>query len=147
MAVIMIAINQGTTPRKLALSFATGAVMGIFPVWGTTTILCFGLSILFRLNIAVMQLVNYLMIPLQLLLVIPFIKAGSYVFSLPPFPYTAGQLVDLFKDNFWLALKESGFAVVTGVGVWMIIAIPFFFLIFYATFFLFSRFRSGVTAN
>jgi len=135
------ALKQGMTPRKLALTCALGVVIGIFPIFGTTTLLCLGASILFRLNVPVMQLVNYLVAPLQLILILPFIKMGSYGFGLNPFPYTTDQLVSMFKTDFWLLMKEAGFAVMMGVGVWAIVSIPLFFIVFYFALWCFTRWR------
>ena len=137
------ALRQGMTPRKLALTCAFGIVIGIFPVFGTTTLLCFGVAILLRLNIPVIQLVNYLVAPLQLLLILPFIKIGTYLFGLTPFPYTSDQLLTMFSSNLWLLIKETGLALAIGIGVWMVVSIPLFFLIFYVCFWLFSRWRNS----
>ncbi len=74
-------LRQGITPEKIALSIAVGASLGIFPVVGTTTMLCALAAILLRLNLPAIQLVNYLVYPLQLVLLIPFIKLGQYIFG------------------------------------------------------------------
>ena len=136
---LALALKQGTTPRKLAVTCALGVVIGIFPVWGITTWICLALSISFRLNLIVIQLVNYLFFPIQLILMIPFIKAGSFVFGLDPFPYDSSQLVSLFKNNFWLALKESGFALATGIVVWAVIALPLFIAIYWLSIIVFRK--------
>jgi len=144
---IMQALRQGTTPRKLAITCALGVVIGIFPVWGTTTWICLGLSVAFRLNVVVIQLVNYLFFPIQLLLIIPFIKAGTYLFGLDSFSYTADQLIDLLKNNFWMALKETGLALASGVGIWALVAVPLFFIIFWLCFILFTKWNTHPTGN
>lgn len=144
---LMQALKQGITPQKLAVTCALGATIGIFPVWGTTTWICLALSIVFRLNLLVIQLVNYLFFPLQLLLIIPFISAGSFVFGLEPFPYDSTQLIALFKNNFWLALKESGFALVTGIGVWAVVALPLFTLVYALCFLLFRKWHKAPIEN
>ena len=79
-SVLAQALYQGLTPRKLALTCAFGVVLGLFPVFGVTTLLCFVAAFLFRLNIPIIQLVNYLIAPLQLILIIPFIQVGIYLF-------------------------------------------------------------------
>jgi uncharacterized protein (DUF2062 family) len=135
------ALRQGTTPRKLALTCALGVVLGIFPVFGTTTLLCLGVAVLFRLNIPIIQLVNYLIAPLQLILIIPFIKIGTYLFRLTPFPYTTDQLFSMFRNDFWLLIKETGLALTIGTGVWAILSLPLFFLLFYLCFWLFSQLK------
>jgi uncharacterized protein (DUF2062 family) len=132
------ALKQGTTPRKLALTCALGAVVGIFPIMGTTTFLCFVLSVWLRLNLPIIQLVNYLVVGLQVLLIIPFMNAGIYLFNLPDFNYSKKQLIDLFQNNFWGLLKNSGATLAGGVGAWLFVAIPLFCLLFYSLLFLFS---------
>jgi len=135
------ALSQGMTPRKLAVTCALGVVLGIFPIFGTTTLICLGVAILFRLNIPILQVVNYLVAPLQLLLIIPFIKTGTYLFRLNAFPYTADELLTMFRNDFWLLLKETGIALTIGIGVWLILAIPVFFLLFYVFFWIFTQWK------
>jgi len=133
------ALRQGLTPHKLAMTCALGVVVGIFPVFGTTTILCFAVAIAFRLNIPVIQLVNYLVSPLQLFFIIPFIKIGTILFHLNPFPYDADQLITLFRNDFFLLMKEIGIALLLGIGVWSTFSVPLYFVLYYVFFLLFSR--------
>lgn len=74
-------LKQGTTPEKLALCVAIGMVLGVFPVLGLTTLLCALVALVLRLNQPAIQLVNYLMYPVQLALIVPLLKAGDSVFS------------------------------------------------------------------
>lgn len=48
------ALSQGMTPRTLAVTCSLGVVLGIFPLFGTTTLICLGVAILFRLNIPIL---------------------------------------------------------------------------------------------
>lgn len=139
--VIVQALSQGTTPRKLAVTCALGVVIGIFPIFGTTTLLCLAVALVFRLNIPIIQLVNYIFAPLQLILILPFIQLGTYLFRLNPFPYSSDELIAMFRNDFWLLLKETGLALAIGIGVWMMISIPLFFLLFYIGFWIFSRWK------
>jgi uncharacterized protein (DUF2062 family) len=138
-SVLFGAFRQGLTPHKLAVTCATGIVFGIFPVFGTTTFICFALAILFRLNMPVIQLVNYLVAPLQILFTIPFIKLGTLLFNLNPFPYDGDQLVELFKSDFIFLLKEVGIALLLGIGMWAILAVPLYFFFYYLFLFLFKK--------
>jgi uncharacterized protein (DUF2062 family) len=144
--VIVNAFRQGLTPHKLAMTCALGVILGIFPVFGITTILCFAVAIAFRLNIPVIQLVNYLVAPIQLLFIIPFIKIGTILFHLNPFPYDSDQLIDLFKNDFFLLLKEVGMALLLGIGVWASFSVPLFFVLYYLFFLLFSRWLRSPSA-
>jgi uncharacterized protein (DUF2062 family) len=137
--VVYDALRQGLTPHKIAMTCAMGVVVGIFPIFGTTTILCFGVAIAFRLNIPLIQLINYLVAPLQLLFIIPFIKAGEILFHLNPFPYTLDQLSELYRNDFFLLLKEAGFALALGTGVWATFSVPLFFVLYYVFFTLFTK--------
>lgn len=135
------ALKQGMTPRKLAITVALGMVMGMLPVLGPTTLICLGLSLVFRLNIPVMQLGNYLVTAPQLLCIIPFMKLGAYLFRLDIFPYSRDQLVELFRNDFWAFLRDSGTAIAGGVGAWLIISIPLFFALYFLCLFFFTRWR------
>lgn len=70
---ILTLLRQGITPEKIALSLAFGIGLGIFPVLGVATILCTVIALALRLNLAAIQIVNYLASPVQLLLIIPFV--------------------------------------------------------------------------
>jgi len=64
-------LRQGITPRRLALTLALGFVIGCFPVVGAPTALCALLAVSLRLNLPVIQAANYLVMPLQLVLMVP----------------------------------------------------------------------------
>ena len=55
-------MRQGLTTEKVALSLAFGIVLGVFPILGSTTILCAVAALIFRLT--TIQLVNYLLYPI-----------------------------------------------------------------------------------
>ena len=69
---VMALIKGGISPEKISLGMTCGIVLGIFPVLGTTTILCGLVAIIFRLNLPATQLANYLVYPLQIMLIITF---------------------------------------------------------------------------
>ena len=72
MGPIVMLLKQGTAPEKIALSLSMGFVLGIFPVIGSTTLLCAAAAFMFKLNLPAIQLVNYFVYPLQLGLLLPF---------------------------------------------------------------------------
>src|SRR2546426_6925400 len=63
---------EGASAETIALSVALGLVFGMFPVYGCPTLLCAAAAIVLRLNSPAVQLVNYLISPLQLALLVPF---------------------------------------------------------------------------
>ena len=133
------ALKQGMTPNKLAITCALGMVIGIFPILGTTTLICLALSIVFRLNIPVMQLANYLVTALQVICILPLIDLGAHLFKLEVFTYSRNELIELFQHDFWKLLKDSGAVIAGGVGAWFIVSIPLFFALYFLFRFLFTK--------
>jgi uncharacterized protein (DUF2062 family) len=74
---------QGISPDRLALCVAIGVVVGNIPILGISTILCAGIALVFRLNLAAMQVVQAAMAPTQLLLIIPFVRLGEWLLRAP----------------------------------------------------------------
>ncbi len=77
-------LRQGVTPEKMALSLALGVALGVFPVLGTTTALCALAALILRLNLPAIQIINYFVYPLQIVLILPFFRADEKLFGAPP---------------------------------------------------------------
>ncbi|HLW73449.1 MAG TPA: DUF2062 domain-containing protein, partial [Gammaproteobacteria bacterium] len=90
---ILDLLKQGITPQKIALAVVLGVLLGIAPVLGTTIVSCTVAALALRLNLVLIQIVNNLVYPLQLLLLIPFVQAGQWLFRQPPLPLSVGQIV------------------------------------------------------
>jgi uncharacterized protein (DUF2062 family) len=88
-------LRQGLSPARLALSLAFGAGIGIFPVLGVSTPLLTLIALGLRLNLAAIQLVNYLVGPLQLLLIIPFVRVGERLVGAEPQPLTVSAGMEI----------------------------------------------------
>jgi cyclopropane-fatty-acyl-phospholipid synthase len=76
-------LRQGVSPDRLALCVAIGIVVGNIPILGTSTIICTLIALLFRLNLPAMQLVQAAMAPLQVLLIIPYVRLGEWLLRVP----------------------------------------------------------------
>lgn len=115
-------IRQGVTPEKLALSLAIGMVLGCAPILGVTTILAFGICYLTELNPVAMQLTNYLVYPLQIILLVPFIRAGEMLFHARHLRVTQVQIEQMFHSNATVALHRLWTAIWHALTVWLIVA-------------------------
>ncbi len=73
-------LRTGATPRRLAWSLAVGAALGINPILGVSSLACLAAAFLFRLNVVATQIINHLVFPLQLALIVVFLRAGDRVF-------------------------------------------------------------------
>jgi uncharacterized protein (DUF2062 family) len=114
-------LAQGITPKKLALCIALGIALGMAPVIGITTLLCTLAAFLFRLNLAAIQLVNYIAYPLQILLIIPFIRAGEWMFGSTPLGLSVDQILAMVQENPWNAIGELWSVTLQALVVWLLI--------------------------
>jgi uncharacterized protein (DUF2062 family) len=96
---ILALLRMGASPEKLAWSIAAGLLIGINPILGSTTLLCLALAFLFRLNVAASQLGNHIVYPLELILVIPFIRTASRIFHTAPMPLSASELLHAAREH------------------------------------------------
>jgi hypothetical protein len=92
-------LRMGASPEKLAWSIAAGLLIGINPILGSTTILCLVLAVVFRLNVAASQLGNHIVYPLEIILVIPFIRLASHIFHTAPMPLSANELLHAAREH------------------------------------------------
>jgi uncharacterized protein (DUF2062 family) len=72
-------LRQGISPSRLALTLALGFAIGCIPLLGTPTILCIALAVGLRLNFPVIQAANCIATPLQLILIVPFMRMGNWL--------------------------------------------------------------------
>lgn len=124
-------LRQGISAEKVGLGLACGIVIGIFPVVGVTTIICTIVAIIFRLNLPAIQLVNYLVYPLQFALLIPFFHFGDWLFGLEPLPYSAQELVALFRADFWGTVNRLWDTTLRAIVAWSIVCLPAVALLYY----------------
>ena len=73
------ALVAGRSPETIALIFALGLVLGVFPVFACPTLLCVLAAVVLRLNLPALQLLNQVSSPLQLALWIPLGRIGARI--------------------------------------------------------------------
>ena len=117
---ILDLLKQGITPQKIALAVALGVLLGIAPVLGTTIVSCTVAALALGLNLPLIQLVNNLVYPLQLLLLIPFVQAGQRLFGEPPLPLSVSQIVARFQQDFWGSVATFWSYTWHGATAWLL---------------------------
>ena len=125
--------KQGVTPEQVALTIALGLVIGVFPILGATTILCGIVAAVLRLNQPIIQLVNYVAYPAQVVTLIPFYRAGESLFNRPHLPLSIPMLMDRFRDDAGKFFSDFGIVAVYGIVVWCLIAPIVVAAIYYVT--------------
>ena len=121
---LMAVLKQGITPEKMAWSLALGATIGLFPVLGVTALACAAVALPLRLNMVAIQAACWIVFPLELVLILPFIRLGEKIFRTTPLPLSGEQLMALFKSGFGQAISQAGGSLLVGMAAWLICAIP-----------------------
>jgi uncharacterized protein (DUF2062 family) len=115
-------LRQGISPRRLALTLALGFVIGCIPVVGVPSLLCAALALSLRLNLPAIQAANYAAMPLQLALIVPFVRIGSRIFASGPHPAAAsGALLHLPLTQF---VAMAGSLAGQAMLAWLLVAVP-----------------------
>jgi uncharacterized protein (DUF2062 family) len=112
-------LSQGISPRRLALTLALGFAIGCIPVIGIPTLLCATVALALRLNLPAIQVANYAAMPLQLALIVPFMRLGRWLVSgQPARNFSPAQFV-----HFSSALR-AGTMAGEALLAWLLVAIP-----------------------
>ena len=117
-------LTQGISVKEIGLSLAVGAVLGIFPSLGWTSLLCLFAAMGFGLNLTALQTANFAAYPLQLLLLIPFYRLGEIVFRTGKSSWTLPQIVALIHTSIPKAIGILWVVTIHAIAVWALLAVP-----------------------
>jgi len=116
-------VRQGISPRRLALTLSLGFAIGCVPVVGIPTLVCTALALALRLNLPAIQVANYLAMPVQLLLIIPFVRLGGWLFDVGPI--RASQIKALLHTSPIDVVSQLSGLFGHALAAWLLLAIPF----------------------
>ncbi len=117
-------LKQGATPKKLAITLVVGILIGIIPIPGISTIVCAGIALMFGLNMAAIQLVNYFVYPLQIVLFVPLIGFGQLITGSNLKIFSFSQISEILTNNFLGAFYELWLLFLNGVAAWILLLFP-----------------------
>jgi uncharacterized protein (DUF2062 family) len=129
--VLVAQLKQGISPEKIALTIGIGFCLSIFPILGTTSLLCLLAGVTLKLNQPVIQLVNWLGSPLQLGLFPVFVRLGERMLRAPRVSFSIPELFTKFRQSPVTFFKEFGLTGWHGIVGWAAV-IPFTLLLLYA---------------
>ena len=127
---LMDFLQQGISPERMALALAIGITIGLLPLLGATTLLCTLIAFRFKLNMAFLQLVNYIVYPIQLLLYIPFLRIGAGLFSKEKFNYSLEDITNMLSNDLMGTIGKFFIVNLCGLLLWLTIA-PVLFALSY----------------
>jgi len=134
-------LRQGTSSRELSLTIVLGVILGIIPMFGFITAVCAALAAWLRLNIALAVAVFYAVMPLQLILFIPFIRLGEWIFGTERLMLAPDKVISSLQTaplDFMLQIWHS---VLAGLGAWAVVSLLLGISLYYLSFSLISRYR------
>ena len=121
-APVVAQLMVGISPGRIAWAISLGVVLGVFPVMGTTTLVCFAAGWLLRLNQPVLHVFSNLVYPLHLALILVFIRVGERLYGAPQMSFSLPQLLGRFKDDPLQFARDFGMTAWHGVSAWLLIA-------------------------
>jgi uncharacterized protein (DUF2062 family) len=92
-------IKRGVPPRRLAWSLAIAVVIGINPFLGMTTVIMLLLAWIFKLNHVATQIGIHTVAPLQWILFIPFMRAGTLLFRTSRLPMSKAAILHMSQHH------------------------------------------------
>lgn len=125
-------LHRGAEPKQLAFSAALGITLGVFPICGVTVFLC-GLAIAVLgsfCHAPTVMLANFVATPIELSLVIPFLRLGEVLLGGPHFPLTSDALKKVLMGH---ASREVLLSLVHALLGWLVAA-PFILAALYVIF-------------
>jgi uncharacterized protein (DUF2062 family) len=122
--VIVGQLKQGITPEKVSLTIALGVTLAMFPIMGSTTLICGLVAFALKLNQPIIQLVNWLMYPVQLSLILVYVRIGEWITRAQRVSFSIPELLKKFKESPSKFFQEFGMTGLHGIIGWFVVA-PF----------------------
>jgi len=120
-------LSQGISPERLALTLALGFAIGCLPMIGVPTALCLLIALGLRLNVPAIQAANYAAMPLQIALIVPFVRLGGWMFASSNHGMLSQRM--LGQTSPLTVIWASGSLASQAFGAWLVTAIPMVLLI------------------
>ncbi len=118
-------LTQGTSPNRLAFTFGVGAACSLFPFLGFTSLLNLGVGLALRLNQPILQALNQLLGPVQLILIVPYVRLGEKIWGDQGTRFTVSEILDTFRQGSIAEFFERfGWAGVHAFTAWAV-SLPF----------------------
>ncbi|XP_039006241.1 uncharacterized protein LOC120133794 [Hibiscus syriacus] len=114
-------LKKGAEPKQLAFSIALGFTLGVFPICGVTVLLCgMAIAVLGSLaNAPAVMLANFLATPMELSLMVPFLRFGEALTGGEPFELTSDALNKVITGQ---ASSELLFSIARALLGWFVAA-------------------------
>jgi uncharacterized protein (DUF2062 family) len=126
-------LTQGITPEKLALTIAVGSACALFPILGSTTLLCLVVAIVLKLNQPIIQLLNQALWPVHIWTIYLCVRLGESIYRLPHVSFAPRHMKELLWNSPGKFFHEFGATIVCAVTAWAVLAPVFMLIVYYGS--------------
>lgn len=122
---LVLQLTQGITPEKIALTLAIGSALALFPILGTTTLLCFLVGLVLKLNQPIIQLINQACWPIHFPVIYACVRFGERIFGSEHQGFHIRQMQELLWSQPAKFFHDYGLTALHATVAWAIVA-PFY---------------------
>lgn len=126
-------LTQGITPEKIALTVAIGSCVALFPILGTTTLLCFLVAMLLRLNQPIIQLINQALWPVHVAAIFACVKLGEVILGATHVHFDLKHMHSLFWNSPAAFFQEFSATALHAIVGWAIISPVYITAVYFIT--------------
>lgn len=121
---VVLQLTQGITPEKIALTVAVGSALALFPILGTTTLLCFLVGLALKLNQPIIQLINQAFWPVHVPAIYACVRFGERIFGARHVRFSIFHMKELLWNEPARFFHDFGTIALHAVVAWAVLA-PF----------------------
>ncbi len=121
---IVAQLTQGLTPQKIALTIAIGSSIAMFPILGTTTLICLIVGVFMKLNQPIIQAVNWACTPIHIPFIFYSFKWGELAFGSAHTRLEMRVMRRLLVDDPLRFVQDYSTTALHAVVIWAIL-VPF----------------------
>ncbi|MEA1786734.1 DUF2062 domain-containing protein [Arenibacter sp. GZD96] len=116
--------KQGLSPKQLSASITVSVAISFFPIFGITTIILTLLAFKFKLNLPIMIALSYVVEPIKLLLLLPFIYIGANLWNTEHTLLTVAAIKESYEESFFNTVTALSYELLCGFTGWFVVVIP-----------------------
>jgi uncharacterized protein (DUF2062 family) len=119
---LILQLTQGVSPEKIALTLAVGSATALFPILGTTTLLCIAAGIVLKLNQPIIQSINIVCVFIWVPLLVAFVHLGEVLTHTPSSSLNVPVMMSEFRHHPEEFFRQFGVTAWHGVLGWTVVA-------------------------
>lgn len=128
--IISAQLSQGLSLHDSRIAISMALTIGVFPIIGFSTPINLIVGHLFKLNQPIVQSLNWIVGPIKLALILPFIRLGEWIFQAPPFRLSLPEFTRRFFDDPAATTYEFIWTFAHAISAWCLCAPIIYALLF-----------------